>query len=303
MKRRKFLSALLIIGSATLVSGVGPDTLWLMNAPDVPNWEIGWLGEAWNGSAWCGDTVDPATDSIVQCNTFDFITDTGGITDTILFKSYINFTYKFRNYWAQVALTWSGWAGIDATEYSYIQMSYKGPLPTHLIKMDFFYGYQSDSMKNVNKLGDGLGMLTASPDEWRQIIFQIPDSIDKDGITGIAFNFSNAPNAGGATSGVGIFKLDNVCLLKNADIPVRYKTAPRVAPSDRFTFTPKKAGKVTVSIYTLKGELLFSKAMGVDAGTKYSVRTLANQFIGKNAPQMRIIKIQGAGVFMNEKLW
>jgi hypothetical protein len=310
MKYARLLAAVAILGSAQFVLGTGSDTLWLMNSPDASSWEVGWVCEAWNGTAWCGDTVDTVTDSIVSCSTFDFITDTGGITDTVLFKSYINYRYKFRDFWAQFGFTWSNWAGIDASEYKYLMMSYKGPLSVHQIKMSFYYGYtfkpvdSTEPTKDSLKLGDGLGILTASPSEWKTIVFEIPDSCDRVGITGIAFAFANAPNSGApATSDVGTFKLDNVALLKTAVIPVRYTVSPRMTQSDRFHFVPKTTGKVALSVYSLRGELLSSRAISVEANRQYTVRDFALRNSGLASPQVRMAKITGLGVNVNEKIW
>jgi hypothetical protein len=270
----------------TIINGV--DTQYVVRDTLIPD------------SSITMDTTYVDSSTFMTCIDQNFIADTGGFVEG---KQYINYFYKFRNYWAQLPIVWTGWGGIDATSYKQLLITYKGILPTHQVKMNFFYGWMFDTTKNEKNLGDGVGTLVASPTEWATSIIAIPDSVDMEGITGITLSLANVPgsNATG-TSDVGNIKIARLSLITGPDNPVRYKTAPRVAPKDRFTFTPKISGKVTVSIYSLKGELLHARSVGVEPGKTYSARRLAQQQSGLGAAQMRIVRIQGAGVFINEKI-
>lgn len=254
------------------------------------------------------DTYTNIIDSTIMINCFaiDFISDTGGLDSG---ASYINYYYKFRNYWAQLPIIWSGWAGIDSFSvipYTFLQVVYKGLLPVHRIQMEFIYatwGPNADTMKNFLKLGDGVGILEASPSEWKTATIEIPDSVTMPSITGLILSIANLPDAGGETSDLGNLKVARVSLLTSADIPVRH-TVSRAGPTNRLNFTPGTAGKVALSVYSLKGELLRATSVKVEKGRQYSIRKFALENSGLNSAQMRIVKIQGAGVEVIQKmLW
>lgn len=249
-----------------------------------------------------------------SCSQSDFVTDTGGLVPG---TSYINYYYKFRNNYAQVPIVWNGWAGWDSAivaPYKYLQITYKGLLPTHQITIGFFYAawvypadsaiHASDSIKNATGAGDGVGTLPASPDEWKTVTIQIPDSVNLDRITGMTLSIGNAPDLGGGqTSDLGNLKIARISLL-SAPTAVRYAATPRTGQAaGRFSFIPKSTGKVTLSIYSLKGELLCNKTLGVEANKQYSMRQMVQQYASRGSAQMRLVKIQGAGVNMNEKIW
>ena len=243
---------------------------------------------------------------VISCTQNDFMTDTGGFTEGTY---YFNYYYKFRNYWAQLPFVWTGWQGYDSatvSPYKYLLIRYKGLLPDHQAKLGFFYGTWGpnvDTMRNVLKLGDGVGVLAASPTEWKTEIIQIPDSVSLPGITGITISIENVPGGGGGpTSDVGNLKIDQISLLLNPEGPVRHTVSPRMSQSDRFHFIPKTTGKVTLSVYSLRGELLSSRTIGVEANQQYTVRDFALRNSGL-ASQVRMVKIKGLGVNVNEKIW
>jgi hypothetical protein len=246
--------------------------------------------------------------TVLTCTNATFLSDTGGPTGA----QYINYYYKFRNSWAQLPFVWTGWQGLDSAlviPYKYLMVVYKGLLPTHQISMNFFYGawsnppdsarHATDSIKNKTGAGDGVGTLAASPNEWKTVIIKIPDSVNMVRITGLILAIGGAPSQ---TSDVGNLKVDRISLLVNAELPVRYKASPRIGPMDRFTFIPKTTGKVTISVYSLKGEQLYSKSIGVDANKVYSVKQLAKRYCGAASPQVRLLKIKGAGVDINQRI-
>jgi hypothetical protein len=244
---------------------------------------------------------------VISCNQNDFMTDTGGFTEGTW---YFNYYYKFRNYWAQLPFVWTGWQGYDSATvipYKYLLIRYKGLLPVHQAKMGFFYaawGPNVDTMRNFLNLGDGVGVLTASPDEWKTEIIQIPDSVCLPGITGITLSIENVPGGSGAqTSEVGNLKVEQISLLLNPEGPVRYTVSPRMSQSDRLHFSPRTTGKVTLSVYSLRGELLSSRTIGVEANRRYTVRDFALRNSGLASPQVRMVKIKGLGINVSEKIW
>jgi hypothetical protein len=244
---------------------------------------------------------------IVPCSQYDFITDTGGFKDSTYYFSYY---YKFRNYYAQLPFVFLGWQGEDSayiSPYKTLLITYKGLLPTHQIKLSFFYGAwgaNKDSMANALNHGDGVGTLAASPDEWKSVVIQIPDSVQLPHIAGITLAIENVPNGGGGqTSDVGNLKVYQISLIAPDSTAVKYKNSRHAIRQDRFHFTPKSAGKIMVSVYSLNGVLLGTKALSVDPSKSYSVRLLAQVQGSMAHGQMRIVKIQGAGVDIREKIW
>lgn len=244
---------------------------------------------------------------VISCSQNDFMTDTGGFTEGTF---YFNYYYKFRNYYAQLPFVWANWQGLDSftvSPYKYLLIRYKGLLPVHQAKLGFFYGTwgpYADTMRNILKLGDGVGVLAASPTEWKTEIIQIPDSVSLPSITGITISIENVPNGGGdKTSEVGNLKVDQISLLVNPDIPVRYTVSPRMNSTDRFHFVPRTTGKVTLTVYSLRGELLSSRTIGVVANRQYRVRDFAVRNSGLASPQVRMVKIKGLGVNVSEKIW
>lgn len=357
MKLFRYLAVLSLLVSTQAAFGSASDTFDLMGGSAQAGWGIGWYGEAWRDSAWCGDTLykDLTPETVIRLDTIvllmfttiqdtlykgtdtqqvvakdtllpdttitsdttvidsstfltcvesDLVSDTGAL---VTGNRYINFNYKFRNWYAQLPIIWSNWQGLDSLSvipYSRLLITYKGLLSTHQANLEFIYGTwgpNADTTKSTRKLGDGVGIVTPSS-TWETLIIEIPDSVHLPGITGLVFNIGNIPNAGGdKTSGVGNLMVDRVSLLVGSSIPVRHKTAPRISPADRFSFIPKSSGTITVSIYTLKGELIHAQSVSVESGRQYSVKRLAPQRNGMNNGQMRIIRVQGAGVNINEK--
>jgi hypothetical protein len=251
------------------------------------------------------DTTIIDSSAILTCNPDNYVTDTGGF---VAAQKYLNYYYKFRNWYAQLPVVWANWAGLDSLTvlpYKYFLIIYKGILSTHQVSMSFFYGTwgpNADTTKNTRKVGDGIGVLTSSPD-WKTVVIKIPDSVCLPGMTGVSLNIGNAPNSGGGqTSAVGNLKVARISLIVESSNPVRYTTAPRTIAKDRYSFVPKTTGKVTVSIFSLKGELLHEQLMCVESGRQYSIRSFAGQRGGYNNAKMRIVRIQGAGVSINEKI-
>ncbi|MBN1759106.1 MAG: hypothetical protein JW863_12350 [Chitinispirillaceae bacterium] len=254
------------------------------------------------------NSVTTITDSsiIASCVDADFIADTGAATEG---AKYFDFYYKFRNYYAQLPFVWNGWAGLDSitvTPYTKLLVTYKGLLPVHQIQMSFFYatwGTIADTMKTFLKLGDGLGTLTASPDEWKTVVLDIPDSVTLPGITGISLSIENVPNGGGAdTSEVGNLKVQEISLFYEGIGTTKERFA-RGIRQDRYHFTPKAAGNVAVSVYSLKGTLLRSVTVKVDPSRNYSLHQLGSLGNKTTSEQIRIVKVRGAGVNMSEKIW
>jgi hypothetical protein len=247
-----------------------------------------------------------------SCSRSDFVADTGGFTPG---AEYVNYYYKFRNYYAQVPIIWAGWAGWDSVlvaPYKTLMVVYKGLLPTHQMAIEFSYAtwrfpvdsaaQANDSIKNKTGAGDGVGILPASPNEWKTAVVEIPDSVNMVRITGIIFSIGNAPNQGGPTSDLGNLKIARISLLPSPSAVRR--TVPRTGQAaGRFSFIPKSAGKVTLSIYSLRGELLCNKTFGVEANKRYSMRQMVQAYSGRGGAQMKLVKIRGAGVNMNEKIW
>jgi hypothetical protein len=243
---------------------------------------------------------------VVPCSNLDFIVDTGGITEG---ATYFDYYYKFRDYWAQLPFVWNNWQGYDSATvnfYDTLLITYKGLLPTHQIKMNFFYATWNtlaDTMATNQKRGDGVGILAASPDEWKTVIIPIPDSVQLTSITGIVLAIENVPDGGGdSTSEVGNLKIDRISLV-SPYTSVRHSVFRRGVRQDRYHFTPATTGEVRVSVYALNGALLGTKLLRVDPSRSYSVRRLAKLLGGVTPPDgIRIVTVRGAGVNLNAKI-
>ena len=307
MKGYRYFFTLIIIASFGFSVEAFGDTLELMG-PSASNWDIGWTkgAEAWGGTAWCGDTLSKdssGTATVLDCDALIselFLPDTGGLYPDSAHITYINYTYKFRNYYAQLPIVWNGWGGTDLTGYKYFMTVYKGLLSVHQMRVSFFYSY-NDSIKNTEKLGDGVGLLAASPNQWKTAVLQIPDSVDMAGITGVTFAVENAPGKGGKTSDAGNIKVARVAFISGNTKAMRHAD-PGIAKSNRFSFTPS-SGSLAFSAYSLKGEALASKVVSVQSGRKYSVRRFVRDQCGAIAAQVRLITIKGEGVRVAARVW
>jgi hypothetical protein len=248
------------------------------------------------------------TTKVDTCSQGDFTTDTGGLTPGV---TYINYYYKFRNSFAQMPIVWNSWGGWDSLKtvsYKYLLIVYKGLLPTHQASLNFFYAtwsypfdsarHATDSIKNSIGAGDGVGILQPSPDAWDTVVIKIPDSVNLVRITGLTFSIGG--NA--QTSPVGNLKVARISLLPDL-AAVRNRAALRIGKTGKFGFIPKNSGKVTFSIYSLKGGVLFNKTIDVEANRLYSMSQFVQKFSNTNSKQIRMVRIQGQGVNINEKIW
>jgi hypothetical protein len=240
----------------------------------------------------------------VPCAPSDFLADTGGIAEG---STYLNYHYKVRNFWAQLPFVWKNWEGYDSatiSPYTTLLITYKGILPIHQLNMSFIYatwGNNADTMKTFLKRGDGLGILESSPDAWKTVVIQIPDSVSMPSITGIVLAVESVGDEGGETSDVGTIKISEISLIASEE-PVIHKVVSRGILHDRYHFIPKTSGNVEVAVYSLSGALLDIRTLRVDPLQMYSVHKLA-KLPGGTAGQIRIVKIRGAGVNLNEKIW
>lgn len=248
------------------------------------------------------------TDSTIVnlCINTDFIVDSGAAATEG--ASYFDFYYKFRDYYAQLPFVWKDWGGYDSVTiipYNQLLITYKGLLPVHQVEISFFYatwGTNADTMKNVQNLGDGVGILAPS-DTWKTVVIDIPDSVNMPGITGIILTIGNIPDGGGEdTSEVGNLQVQEIALI-SPDIGTIKERAVYGIRSDRFHFTPKTAGDIEVSVYSLNGALLRSATVKVDPSQMYSLHRLGKLAGGKTSEQVRIVTVRGAGVNLSEKLW
>jgi len=373
MKWCKYVIALSIFASARLSMGSSMDTMDLIGG-NSGNFSIGWYGEAWKVSDWCGNVhmKDPSPDTIINRDTLrdlirwqiedtltssspsQFFVDTLTVTttnyisqivakhpspDTLVdmisvyttiidssivwncfpsdftvidsngFTAYIDYYYKFRNYYAQLPIIWDNWQGKDSATVSghkYLLITYKGILPTHFAKLEFIYaawGANKDTTKDPSR-GDGVGTLMPSPDGWTTITIQIPDSVSLPGITGLVLGIANQPNMGGKTSEVGNIKIERISLIKTdtSNVATRYQANRTVSRNNRFYFTPT-SGSVTLCSYSLKGEALVRKTVNVRAGKRYSVRQFVAEHRGAAASQIRLVTIKGEGVNSTMRMW
>jgi hypothetical protein len=313
MKGCKFLVALALFASVQLAHGSPLDTFDLFGG-NAGAWTIGWYGEAWADSGWCGDTLNKNPDSlnVITCTPATFATmDSNGFYPG---TSYINYKYKFRNYYAQLPIVWSNWQGVDSTTvspYKKLMIVYKGLLPSHQVSLSFFYGTwgfdsalkASDSIKNALSFGDGVGVLLPSTD-WKTVVIPIPDSVSLPGITGINFAMGNRTGMGGKTSDIGTLQVARIALVADnaGAISVKNTVTRNKGINNRYIFTPA-AGNVAVTAYSLKGEALLSKNVSVQAGQHYSIRQFVNENMGLSASQVRLVKIKGEGVNTSTRIW
>jgi hypothetical protein len=251
------------------------------------------------------DTTTITDTCIVQpCDSTDFITDTGAAADG---ADYFDYYYRFRDYYAQLPFVWKNWAGYDSLTiipYTKLLITYKGLLPIHQVQMNFIYatwGANADTMKNVLKLGDGIGTLP-STEVWSTLVFEIPDSVSMPGITGITLAIENVPDGGGAdSSAVGNLKVQEISLISSDIGVIRSRTSRGIA-RDRYSFTPTVAGDVELSVYSLSGALLGTVRENVDPSRTYSIHRLVNRQGNNTAGQVRLVKIRGAGVNLIAKI-
>jgi hypothetical protein len=334
MKWCKCFIVLSIIASARLVPAQTIDTLDLVGGM-AGSWGIGWFGEAWlaQDSAWCNDTLKRDTSTVIETLTvLDTLTDTyvpkidtqTTITPTIAACSvsdftsysdsggfypgapYIKYYYKFRNYYAQLPFDWMNWQGYDSatvSPYKYLMIVYKGLLPAHQMQISFFYatwGTHYDSLRNILNLGDGVATLLPSTN-WKTAVIQIPDSVYLPYITGMVFGIGNAPGLGGKTSAVGELDIARISLVAQANA-VKYQANHKIALNNRYVFTPA-GGNVSLTVFSLKGEVLASRDVTVQAGTRYSVRQFVFNTLGLSASQVRMVSIKGKGVNVTTRIW
>ena len=304
MKGYRFFIGVLIAASVRFSGVAWGDTLDLVGGTAF-DWGIGWMvgAEAWADTGWCGDTLGfdtlVGTDTtiispiLLECFEIDYLPDTGGLTPG---ATYINWYYRFRNYYSQLPVVWGNWSGFDATGYKYLMVVYKGLLPVHQMRLSFFYGYTFDSTKNEENHGDGVGKLTASPDEWKTAVLEIPDSVDMEGITGVTFAIENAPGKGDSTSAVGNLKVDRIALIAQ-ELGIKHPSNRNRAANNRFYFTPS-SGSVVLTAYTLQGKALTNKSVKVQSGKQYSVRRFVRDNTYGSAAQVRLIAIEGEGVHL-----
>jgi hypothetical protein len=252
------------------------------------------------------ETTTITDTSIVQsCASTDFITDTGAATEG---ADYFDFYYRFREYYAQLPFIWKGWGGYDSltvAPYTKLLITYKGVLPTHQVQLSFIYatwGANADTMKNVLKMGDGIGTLPAT-DVWNTLVFDIPDSVSMPGITGITLSVENVPDGGGAdSSAVGNLKVQEISLF-SSEIGIIRSKVPHGISRDKYSFTPTVAGEVALSTYSLSGALLGSVQVAVSPSQTYSVHRLVNLTKKNTVRQIRFVTIHGAGVHLIKKIW
>jgi hypothetical protein len=246
------------------------------------------------------------SDIVISCGPNTFLADTGGPVEG---ETYFNFYYKFRNWWAAIPFVFKGWQGLDSNTingYTDLLITYKGLLPTHKVSLGFFYGAWgvTDSMANKEGRGDGVGTLEAS-NEWKTVVIHIPDSVQLYAIAGINLGIGNIDGVEeGQTSEIGNLKVSQIAFISIDSTSSARDIAHRHAiHQDRSFFTPKTKGDIKISVYSLNGAVLCAKTMSVDPSKRYSVRQISEIHPGMNQGQVRIVKIQGAGVDMNVKVW
>ncbi len=332
----KCFIVLSILVTARLAPAQMNDTLDLMSGTASNGWGFGWFGEAWlaRDSAWCGDTLHRDTSTVIEtlsvfdtvnsvfknvidtqttitpviasCTATDFTsTDSNGFYPGV--STYINYYYKFRNYYAQLPIDWMNWQGYDSatvSPFKDLMIIYKGLLPTQQIQISFFYatwGTHYDSLRNTLNLGDGLGTLLPSTD-WKTVVIPIPDSVYLPYITGMVLGIENATGQGGKTSAVGQLEIARISLLGTIPLSAKNNIKLKKAINNRFVFTPA-GGAVSIAAFSLKGEEIFSKNMTVKAGTPYSIRQFVRGAMGPSASQVRLVKIKGEGVNITTRIW
>ena len=246
------------------------------------------------------------SDLVISCNSNTFLTDTGG---PVQGETYFNFYYKFRNWWAAIPFVFKGWQGLDSSVvngYTDLLITYKGLLPTHKVSLSFFYGAWgiTDSMANKEERGDGVGTLEATT-EWKTVVIHIPDSVQLYAIGGINLAIGNISGVdSGQTSEIGNLRVSQISLISiDSTSSARDIAHKSVIYQDRLFFTPKIKGDVKISVYSLNGAILSTKTMSVDPSKRYSVRQISKIHSGKDISQVRIVKVKGAGVDMNVKVW
>lgn len=244
---------------------------------------------------------------IVSCTNTDFLTDMGGGPSEG--QTYLNYSYRVRNHWAQLPFVWNGWQGYDSitiTPYKKLLITYKGILPVHQLNLSFFYaswGANVDTMRNFLKLGDGVGILQSSPDAWKTVVLSIPDSVTLAGITGIVLAVEVVPGKTvGDTSDVGSIKIAQISFIKDDENAVRQPGGLHGKLQNQYYFTPRSSGTIDVAVYSLSGVLIGSRTLKVDPSQTYSVRNLARQD-GFVTGQIRLVTVRGAGVNISTKVW
>jgi hypothetical protein len=236
--------------------------------------------------------------------------DTGDAYD----GSYINFDYHFESTanapfgpgYAGFRFVWdygNTWFPQEAvTGCDTLVFAYKGLLPTH--KATVVIGASGGCALPVVPFDIGTIKSSAT---WKRVAIPLPDStivnsIAVMGLCEIRFIINNDDGVTDLTSANGNFKVDNIALVKKTLTGVVRRNIVQKTENNGRYFTPGTNGMVELSIYSMKGEMLIDKKVNVSSGRIYSVREFALANSPLRSSQMRLIKIQGAGISVAGKM-
>jgi hypothetical protein len=85
------------------------------------------------------------------------------------------------------------------------------------------------------------------------------------------------------------------------EVPVISQLSSLKKINNRFYFTPASGGNVTLTAYSLKGEMLMNKNINVQAGKQYSICQVIKDNLGMSSSQVHLVKIKGNGVNVSSK--
>jgi hypothetical protein len=242
------------------------------------------------------DTGDKYDSSYINFN-YRFTTDTLYVVD----KYSHDTTYRgYRPGYAGFKIDWdNGVTGFSLAKYKYLILAHKGPLPNHKVTMRFGYNTVCGSPTFFQTIGS-----FAASSIWKMDTISIPDSLKNIPDSAVsARNYyemqvliTNAsPTDTNKSSARGILKVDNIGFAGKTTGAINRSvmSAPMVA---RRSFIPLTNGLVVISAFSLNGELLYTTAVDVDAGKKYSINTFVKKHVPLSSSIIKCIKIKGAGI-------
>jgi hypothetical protein len=248
------------------------------------------------------DTGDRYDGAYINFN-YRFTADTLYVIDKFggdtLYKSY-------RPGYAGFKIDWdNGVTGFSLAKYTHMIFAHTGPLPGHKVTVRFGYNGGCGTPTTFQTIGS-----FAASAVWKIDSIPIPDSIRNvpDSVVKarsyyelqVLINNAN-PGDTNKSSAQGLLKLDDIGLAGRAAAAVAPGLRGARAASNA-SFIPTVNGSVRISAFSLKGGLLFTTAVEVEAGRSYTVSGFLKKHAPVSPPEVRFVKIKGAGVDVIRKV-
>ncbi len=240
-----------------------------------------------------------------------YMVDTG---DTFA-GHYINFDYQFGNPhpgYAGFKIFWDyGSCSFWMKPADSMVLWHKGPLPGHKVRM--IWGQASAGCGtpiNYQYFGEFKSSTT-----WKREIFGFPEKRNygsapdspfvTKGLFELRFLIYNDSSSGNIseTSEPGNLKIDNIYFIKNSTGVINHQLELIKKYDNSRYFIPTVSGIVTLSIFSLHGDLLSRKHIDVIAGKKYEVNKFARRNSKLPSKRIECIQINGSGVNITKRMF